>query len=49
MECPNCKAKLGCSCKLRKASDGKQICTHCLTKYEKSLQLLNGKIINKKP
>jgi hypothetical protein len=47
MNCPNCKAALGCSCKLRKASDGKQVCTHCLTNYEKALQVLNGKTLKK--
>lgn len=34
MNCPNCGASLGCSCKLRKASDGKQCCTLCVAKYE---------------
>jgi len=29
--CPNCSAKLGCSCKLRKAADGTQCCVSCVT------------------
>jgi hypothetical protein len=31
--CPNCKTKLGCSCKLRKAADGKQCCVSCVAKH----------------
>jgi hypothetical protein len=51
MNCPSCNTKLGCSCKLRKASDGKQMCTHCITNYEKGLQLLNQNVLKnlKKP
>ena len=33
--CPNCSAKLGCSCKLRKAADGKQCCVNCVTQINK--------------
>jgi len=35
--CPNCKSKLNCSCKLRKASDQKQCCVNCVTQYNKLL------------
>lgn len=48
MNCPNCNTKLGCSCKLRNASDGKQVCTHCLIKYEKMLEA-NSQIIKNLP
>jgi hypothetical protein len=36
--CPNCSAKLGCSCKLRKATDGKQCCVSCVTQRNKVLK-----------
>jgi hypothetical protein len=49
MNCPNCSTKLGCSCKLRKASDGKQVCTHCLTTYEKRLLEANSETIKNLP
>ena len=38
-KCPNCNAGLSCSCKIRKASDGKQVCTSCQQAYENSLKL----------
>ena len=37
--CPNCKARLGCSCQKRKASDGTQVCNSCMRGYE--IALLN--------
>jgi hypothetical protein len=36
--CGNCKAKLSCGCQRRKASDGQQVCSNCLTKYEAQLK-----------
>jgi len=36
--CGNCGAKMGCSCKLRKASDGKGCCVNCISNYEKALK-----------
>jgi hypothetical protein len=36
--CGNCKAKLSCGCQRRKASDGTQVCSNCLTKYEGQLK-----------
>ncbi len=38
MNCPNCKASVGCSCKLRKASDGRQVCINCSSNYETFLK-----------
>jgi RNase P subunit RPR2 len=35
--CPNCKSKLSCGCQKRTASDGKQVCSNCMTAYQKSL------------
>ena len=37
MNCPNCQSQLSCGCQKRKASDGKEVCTSCLTFYEASL------------
>lgn len=37
MNCPNCKAPLTCSCKIRKATDGTQVCTNCQALYEQFL------------
>jgi hypothetical protein len=37
-QCRNCRAKLGCSCKKRTASDGKSCCATCLPKYEKTVK-----------
>lgn len=34
MNCPNCKSAITCGCQKRTASDGKQVCTKCLEKYE---------------
>ena len=36
--CPNCKSQLSCSCQLRTASDGKQVCSNCLKTYEANLE-----------
>ena len=35
--CPNCKTHLSCGCLKRTASDGKQVCTNCITQYESAL------------
>jgi hypothetical protein len=43
MTCSNCNKKLGCSCKIRKASDGKQVCTSCITAYEEQIRKVNYK------
>jgi hypothetical protein len=34
MKCNNCGRKLSCGCKKRKAKDGTQCCTSCITAYE---------------
>jgi hypothetical protein len=36
--CSNCKKTLSCGCQKRKASDGKSVCSNCLTSYEATLQ-----------
>lgn len=40
MKCPNCSAEITCGCQKRVASDGKQICSSCLTAYEQQLRNL---------
>lgn len=47
--CPNCSAKLGCTCKLRKATDNKQCCVNCITQYNKVLKQKNLKGANTTP
>lgn len=37
--CPNCGTQLGCSCQLRTASDGKKVCSTCITAYENKLKI----------
>lgn len=39
--CGNCKAKLGCSCKVRKAVDGKSCCVSCINVYNKKINFIN--------
>ncbi len=36
--CSNCKASMSCGCQRRTASDGKSVCSRCLTTYESSLK-----------
>lgn len=38
MNCTNCGAKLSCGCQKRTASDGKQVCSNCLAKYELTIK-----------
>lgn len=35
--CPNCKSKLSCGCQKRTASDGKQVCSNCMSSYQMNL------------
>ncbi len=37
MICNNCKAKLGCGCQKRVASDKTQCCSNCIAVYESGL------------
>ena len=39
--CLNCGARITCGCQKRKASDGKQVCSTCITKYETALKTKN--------
>lgn len=42
MKCPNCNHAIGCSCsggsQLQTASDGKQVCTACISSYEQKIK-----------
>ncbi len=35
--CQNCGTSINCSCQVRTASDGKQVCSTCVTSYEQNL------------
>ena len=37
MNCQNCQSKLSCGCQKRIATDGKEVCSSCVTTYENSL------------
>jgi hypothetical protein len=41
--CGNCKAKLSCGCQRRKATDGTQVCSNCITNYETKLKANKAK------
>ena len=36
--CQNCNAKLTCGCQKRTASNGKPVCSNCLSSYEAKLK-----------
>jgi hypothetical protein len=36
--CLNCNRKLSCGCQKRTASDGKSVCSNCLSNYERNLK-----------
>ena len=36
--CANCKTKMSCGCQKRTASDGKAVCSKCVTSYEAGLK-----------
>jgi hypothetical protein len=38
MNCLNCQSPITCGCQKKTASDGKQVCSSCIQKYEQSLQ-----------
>ena len=38
MKCPNCGTKLSCGCQQKSATDGKAVCSICITKYEASIR-----------
>ena len=35
--CPNCGKKLSCGCQKRTASNGRTVCSTCVTSYESTL------------
>lgn len=47
-QCNNCQTQLSCGCQKRTASNGVQVCSHCLAKYEEQLVALkNNQNLNK--
>lgn len=38
-KCGNCGTKLGCSCKMRKAKDGRSCCVNCVASYNTKLRV----------
>ena len=36
--CSNCKSQMSCGCQKRTASDGRSVCTKCLSSYEAGLK-----------
>lgn len=38
-KCLNCGTNMTCGCQKRKASDGKECCSHCLNAYEAQLRV----------
>ena len=36
-QCLNCNSAITCGCQKRTASDGKEVCSNCLTVYEQKL------------
>ena len=38
MNCPNCNQKLTCGCQKKVASDGKTVCSGCISVYESKLK-----------
>lgn len=38
MNCPNCNTKLSCGCQKKTASDGKSVCSSCISSYESKLK-----------
>lgn len=39
MNCLNCNTAITCGCQKKVASDGKQVCTTCITAYENKLKI----------
>lgn len=37
-KCSNCSKTMSCGCQKRTASDGKAVCSSCLTSYEQTLK-----------
>jgi hypothetical protein len=37
MNCQNCGSKLSCGCQKRISTDGKEVCSNCVTTYENNL------------
>lgn len=44
--CSNCNAQITCGCQRRTATDGKSVCTNCITTYEAKLAELKALEVN---
>jgi len=40
-QCSNCKKNLSCGCQKRTATDGKSVCTNCITNYQAQQSMKN--------
>ena len=38
-QCSNCQKQITCGCQKRVASDGKSVCTSCISNYENSIKV----------
>jgi hypothetical protein len=46
IQCPNCKAALGCGCQKRTARDGASVCAKCISSYESKLGVTKTPNVN---
>ncbi len=44
--CPSCNSKLSCGCQRRTASNGAQVCTLCISRYESEIVAKKNKAVN---
>lgn len=44
VNCPNCTSKITCGCQKRLASDGKYVCSKCISDYEEQLKKLKEEL-----
>lgn len=47
--CANCNKKLSCGCQRRTASNGKSVCSSCVSTYEKSFTPASATNTTEKP
>ena len=42
MNCLNCNMKLSCGCQKRVATDGKSVCSSCISAYENKIKIVKN-------
>lgn len=47
-QCSNCQSQLGCSCQIRKASNGASVCANCIQAYEHKIMIASNEQKNNK-